>query len=115
MTLDDKMVDPGADVYYSKEFRDVLEAHMAYLRGLTSTVSSLVDGHDADVYNGDLFGYLQYKGMAPMYHWVTMRLNNFYTPIEFGRATKSLLIPNTSEIDALRQSFKSTGTGVIDL
>lgn len=114
MKINDKMVDPGAEVYYSKEFRDMMESHMAYLRALPSTQADLVQPLDADVWNGDLFGYLTYKKIPMKYQWVIMRVNNFYTPLDFSKTTTQLLIPSFSEVDSLRQSWKATSTGVID-
>lgn len=114
MKIDEKMQDPGADVYYSKEFRDTLEAHMAWLRVQDGGQIDDVEPQKADVYDGDLFGYLIFLKINPRYHWVVMRANNMFSPTEFGPGVTSLLIPKLSLIETLRQAQKSTGTGTID-
>lgn len=114
MKIDDKMQEPGPDVYYSKEFRDTLEAHMAWLRVQAGAQFDEVEAQKADVYDGDLFGYLIYLKINPRYHWVVMRANNFFSPTQFGPGVTQLLIPKLSLVDTLRQSQKSSGTGTID-
>lgn len=114
MKIDELMQDPGPDVYYSKEFRDTLEAHMAWLRVQDGVQYDDVSPQKADVYDGDLFGYLIYRNINPRHHWVVMRANNMFSPTEFGPGVEQLLIPKLSLIDTLRQAQKSSGTGSID-
>lgn len=115
MKVDEHMYEIGADVFYSKEFRDTLESHMDYFRKSRDTRAMDVDPQKAEVYDGDLFGFLLYAKIAPKLHWVVMRVNNFFSPTEFGPGVTSLLIPKTGDIESLRQSQKSSGTGTITL
>ncbi len=115
MKIDDRMYSPGADVYYSKEFRDTLESHMDYFRKSSQTRILEVDQHKANVYDGDLFGFLLYSKIEPYLHWVIMRVNNMFSPFEFGPGVTNLMIPQDTLVEQLRQSQKSTGTGSIAL
>jgi hypothetical protein len=110
MAIDSQMFSPGADIYYDPAFRDTLEANMAHLRNSDKTTARSVDSHRATVYEGDLFGYLLELGIAPHLHFVTMRVNKFFSPYEFGVHVTQLRIPDNQEIDVIRQSQKSGGS-----
>jgi len=113
--IDDLMVQPGPDVFYTKEFRDTLEAHMAYFRSSPDVKPLDVDPLQAEVYAGDLFGFLQYAGVEMKYHWLTMRLNNYFSPTEFGPGVTTLLRLEPRVIEQLRQTQKSAATGTITM
>ena len=115
MKIDERMQDPGPDVYYSKTFRDTLEAHMNWFRTHPDTSVEQVEPHQADIYDGDLFGYLIYLKIDPRYHFVVMRVNNFFSPTDFGPGVVELLVPKLGLVDTLRQTQKSAGTGSIEL
>lgn len=113
--IDADMYDAGADIWYSKEFRDTLESHMAYFRTAASTQPVDVDPQKAEVYDGDLFGYLLFIKAEPRHHFAIMRVNNWFSPTEFGPGVEVIYIPNVTEMEQLRQSQKSTGTGTITM
>lgn len=115
MKIDELMADAGPDVFYTKEFRDTLEAHMSYFRTSDSVRTLDVDPLQAEVYDGDLFGFLQYAGIELKYHWITMRLNNFFSPTEFGPGITTLKRLEPRIIEQLRQSQKSAATGTITM
>lgn len=110
MKIDKLMLKYGPDVYYEKAFMDTLEAHMEYLRNSPKTQSISVDSHKAVIYEGDLYGYLLEERIQPQYFWTIMRMNNFYSPHEFGPTTESLVIPNFADVDILRQTQKISST-----
>lgn len=106
-SIHSRMLKVGSEVYYTKAFKDVLEAHMGYLRTHQNTRNLPINDHDKMVYRGDLGGYLN-SVKTPLYlHWVIMRMNNMYSMYEFGPDTQTLLIPEESTIDKLRQQFVS--------
>lgn len=115
MKIDDLMEEPGPDVFYSKEFRDTLEAHMAYFRTSSAAKEFDVEPLQAEVYDGDLFGFLQYMGIEAKYRWFIMRLNNFFSPTEFGPGIATLLRMDTRSLEQLRQTQRSSATGTITM
>lgn len=108
MKIDDLLIKEGPQDYYDPSFRDVLEAHMSYLRSSTNTYSAQVTPHDTIVYNQDLYGFLLEKNVPMHLHWLVMRINNFYSPYDFTDGCTSLLIPNGKDVDKLRQSWRTT-------
>ena len=77
--IDKLAVPPGADVWYSDAFRNVLEDHMTVLR---SNLGELVrvDQFDLIRYQFDLFGlYRQYQ-VEEQHLWATMRMNGLSDP-----------------------------------
>ena len=105
MKVDDYMVNSGNSDYFNPLFRYTLEAHVPYLVGLPSTRSISVDPHDTIVYNQDLYGYLLAVGVLQCYHWITMRVNGYFSPTEFDSSATLILIPNSNELESLRQSW----------
>lgn len=110
MKINSLMFSPGADLYYDKAFRDTMEAHMEYFRSSRKTQVYDVDPQRAVVYQGDLFGFLLEIKIQPQYHWIVMRMNNFFSPYEFGPQVHSLMIPSNAEVDRLKQTQKIGGS-----
>lgn len=102
-------INRGNDVFYSKAFMDVIESHLIYFRANTKSTVANVDPKKADIYDGDLFGYLNEQGIAQEFHWIIMRINNLYSNSEFGPQVKILLIPDENEIEQIRSMFIATG------
>ena len=109
MEIDRLMIDYGDNVFYTKKFMDVLEAHMPYLRTSSKTLKITVDLNDAYIYDSDFFGYLNKRNIQVKYHWIFMRVNNFYSPMEFNPDILSLLVPNEQEISQIRNTYSSSG------
>lgn len=53
-----------------------------------------IDAMDAYQFEGDLFSLLAKHNIPAFYHWITMRLNDFYSPTEFNESHRLLLIPD---------------------
>lgn len=105
------MFTTGPSDYYTDAFRQVLEDHMWYLRGITSTQPQTVSPQEAWQNEGDLYGFLAGKlNIEPQYHWVVMRLNNFTSPTQFGKHVNQLLIPSFTLIEQLRSAFNTAST-----
>lgn len=106
--IDTLMITPGADIYYSDDFHNVLEDHMTYLRGLSSTTKTSVSPIDVIRYQADLFGLLGSMGINPFMHWIVMRMSNIYSPAKVPVDLAYVLVPNESVIVALQQTIKTT-------
>ncbi len=102
-------IDNGEDVFYTKGFMDVLESHLNYFRSNLNLRVIEIQPKKADIYNGDLFGYLNELNISPQYHWLVMRINNYYCNSEFGPGKKYLQIPNNGELEQIRSVYTATG------
>ncbi len=108
MQVDKLMFEEGSSDFYDPSFRNTLEAHLAHLRTSRDTFPVNVLQHSTVVYNQDLFGYLNEIKTPAHLHWLTMRLNNFFSPYDFNSDCTRLLIPSSKEVESLRQSWKTT-------
>lgn len=104
MDVDALMVDDGPPIYYDGAFRNVLEDHMTFLRTHPLTQVLVVDPAQAYRFEGDLFGLLSRYNLPPHFHWVTMRMNKMSTPTEASASLSSLLIPDHTTVEHIRQS-----------
>lgn len=109
MDIDRLGFDPGTKEFYTKEFMDVLESHLAYLKNRSDTYTVQIDTKRAVVYEGDFYGYLNEIKIEPQYHWVIMRLNDMHASTEFNSAMTELHVPNKAEINAIFMAHKATG------
>lgn len=109
MDINKLAINTGDDLYYTKGFMDVLEAHMQYLRSSTKTTSYAVDKDIAYIYQGDLYGYLNYRGVSQKLHWIAMRLNGYYSPFEFKPTVDYLMIPSSQDVELIKISYMNSG------
>lgn len=109
MKVDGLMIVPGDDIFYSKGFMDVLEAHLDYLKKSTLTNVFIVDKDLAYPYIADFYGYLSFRGIAPKNHWVCMRLNGYLSPFDFKADVDTLMIPSSQDIEMIRSSYVNSG------
>lgn len=98
---------PGNKVYYEQGFRVLLEDHMTYLKGLSTTRTINIDLHNAYKFQGDLDGLLNEFRIKPEIHYIVMRMNNFTSPSEYTPDILTLLIPDDQEISRIRSSYKT--------
>lgn len=108
MKIDSLMISEGPAIYFDLGFRNVLEDHMTYLRTHGQTRDQVVDKGAAYKYEYDLFGFLSMAGIAPHLHWVVMRMNNMTSPMEFGMHNETLLVPEATVVDKIRQAHMTT-------
>jgi hypothetical protein len=109
MALVNLMVDPGPDIFYNPEFRNVLEDHMTFLRENHSHVV-MVRPDQAFQWRGDFFGLLgnlNQEKVPRQYHWLVMRLNQYTSPTQFTEDTPAILVPDYSVIEKIAQSHNS--------
>jgi hypothetical protein len=106
MALTNLMVDPGPDIFYDPEFRNVLEDHMSYLRENYCQVVVL-QPDEAYQWRGDFFGLLSQKGVPRQYHWLVMRLNQYTSPNQFTEDIQVMLFPDYTVVEKIAQSHNS--------
>jgi hypothetical protein len=103
------LFNPGPSVYFTDAFRRVMEDHMGFLRTHPATQLVVVSAQDSDwAFEHDLFGFLQNIGVAPRFHWVAMRMNNYTDPTEFGASASLLLLPPQNVIEQIRSAYMTS-------
>lgn len=107
-TIDYLMLSEGANVYYTDGFRNVLEAHMTYLRSHPSTRVLDVTPKQAEKYEYDLIGLLNELQIPVHLHWVVARVNNFNSLNEVPADLVRLLTPDPKEITQLQQTYQTS-------
>ena len=107
MQIDTLMLDPGSAIYYDDDFRRVLEDHMTVLRTAQSTRVLNILQADAYKYEYDLYSLLLQYAVPAYMHWIVMRVNNMTAPTDATRTITSLLYPNATLINQIRQSHLS--------
>lgn len=113
MLVNNEMVTDGSSDYYDDDFRNVLESHLQYFRTLGTTSQVSIAPNDTGVYDKNLFGFLMSRKIKPCYHWFIMRLNNMFSPTEFTAGVDSLLLPDDTSLDKVRQSWNSSKSNVL--
>ncbi len=98
----------GADIYYSEDFRIVLETHMEWLKKHSTTVSRHVQPNEADKFEGDLSGYLINVNIERYLHWVIMRMNGMFSNTDFHVGFTVLLLPDPNTLDEIRQLYMTS-------
>lgn len=106
LRLRDSLQVDGPDVFYDQTFRDVLEMHIPYFRA-NYTHSLTVETPAAQRHQGDFQGLLIELGVAPRYHWFTMRLNGLHNPTEYDKEMLTVLIPEFSAIETLKTRHRT--------
>lgn len=107
MKLLDSLINPGADVYYSAEFRNVLEDHMTYLRTHPDNTVVTVAPNIGYKYIGDLAGVLHHYNVPYNLHWIVMRMNHMTSPIDYRDTMLNLDIPSFTAVERLRTTHMS--------
>ena len=90
-----------------RRFRDVLEDHIPNILSQTNTSVREVSFVERNKWRGDMFGFLNTKGIDPDLHWITMRINGFLNPNEFPDGKETILVPNIQYINSLLARFET--------
>lgn len=102
MKVDLMMDAAGGDVYYSNEFKMVLESHLGYFRRLPTTKLFDIDPKLAYMYEYDLSGLLTAMRVDKKYHWLIMVMNGIKSPFDVTQTLKTLVMPAFSEVEKVK-------------
>lgn len=108
MQIDALMLNDGPTIYYDEDFRNVMEDHMTLLRTSATTQVIAVDPGKAYKYEFDLWGFLTEYNVPVELHWIAMRMNQMTSPMDFGPAVETMLIPDPGVISKIQQSHSTT-------
>lgn len=65
-----------------------------------------VNANLAKTYTGDFYGLLQEIGIEAKFHWITMRINNLKSSMDYDGLTTTILVPNFNLIEKSVNSIK---------
>ena len=105
MQISNLMINDGASVYYDIKFRNIIEDHLTFLKNSNEITEISIEPSMAYKYEGDLFGLLFHYKLTFEYHWITMRLNNMTNPNQLRNTVTSLLIPNRTILERLKNVY----------
>lgn len=96
-----------ADTFYDARFKLLLEQHLEMLKKSKGGNFMTVTPHDNEVWQGNLFGYLQSKNVPVYQHWIIMRMNGMDSTLDFHGDYAQLLLPDAESISRLRELFNT--------
>lgn len=98
----------GAAVYYTPQWRQMIETHLLWLRQRTDNQVLTVTPAQAYRYEGDLMGLLTEMRVAPVYHWLIMRMNGWDAPTDYTSDIQTLVLPNYQVVEQLTNVHRTT-------
>lgn len=109
MKVNSFLQSPGPDVFYTEEFKKVLEDHIQYLKNHPQTTPLEMTPRDSEKWRWNISGYLT-TIVPPQHVWIIMRINGFISDIDYDGSQMSLLIPPVSALDDIRQRYYTKHT-----
>lgn len=97
----------GAAVFYTPEWRKLVEDHLQWLRGSGEMDVVIIDDHLAYKYRGDFDGALLELGVPQERHWVALRVNGMTNSTDYTGQAGSIMIPSTETLNRLFQVYRS--------
>lgn len=105
MSINALAVNEGHESFYDPRFHQMLETYMDYLRKHPGTVTLNLSPHDVYKYQGDWAGLLNNLKIPWEYHWAILRINGFANVCNVDQELSSILVPDLSVLDNIRQFF----------
>lgn len=101
--------DFGPSIYYTAEFRKVLEDHIPYLKQHPQTTTIVVPKADLEQFKYNLSGFLSRK-IAPHLVWIVMRINGYLHNSQFDGTEEVLTVPSPLAIEEIRRMYTTRHT-----
>lgn len=100
----------GPDVFYTDDFRSMIEANLEYIRASGDVQAITVEPAERAKYESDFYSLLNEKGIDHHMHWVVMRMNGMMHPGEYTIEMAQFIIPDRGVIDTLRSRHMTIHT-----
>lgn len=98
--------------YFSAGFRAIIEDHLQILRNTAKLHTVEVSGFQELKYQGDFYGLLRDMGIDHDYHWITLRLNDLHSPMDYQGNLVNIKIPKIDYIKFLLRRYKNSNAFV---
>lgn len=109
MGLINNLTNPGSDIYYSQDFRNIFEDHLNYILNTKqlNITTKTVDPNTAARFAGDFRGLMLEMNIAPELHWFNMRLNGYTSTSDYDGSKTTVDVIDPSVISSLMSSYKT--------
>jgi hypothetical protein len=105
--LTDRIDVSTPEVYYDPKFRLLIEQHLSSLINYRGNVYLTLTPMEAEVWQGNLYGYLFSQGVPIHQHWIIMRMNGMDSTLDFSNELETLILPDMEQINRLRELFNT--------
>lgn len=106
-SLTEYMSDPVPAIWYSNDFKAVIEDHLIRLRERNS-VTYPISTDEGFPHKGDLYSLFTTRNIASKYHWIIMRLNGYTCPYHYKGEAFDLVIPDEDFIESIYDSYRNS-------
>lgn len=107
MKLIENIRDPGPSIYYSKEFKNMVEDHLEYLINLSDVTIKILPPMISYKYASDLTGLLYHLNIPAYLHYVIMRINRYKNYTDFKGDETHIKIITSTPIVQLTNTLKT--------
>lgn len=116
LTVQSTIRRPTSNLYFDPAFRRTLEQHLPLLRLHPDATIETIPADEVYRFEGDFYGLLLVKQVDPSYHWITLRLNHWTHPSQFGqlihdpyqeRYDVDIQMPPTRVIEQIKKHYKT--------
>jgi len=113
LTVMSLATNPGDPLYYTEEFRRVIETHLNILKR-SNVQLERISNDKVYQFEGNFYGLLNELGVAANLHWIYLRVNEMENPNQFGKAMRDpqnrevvfdLIHPNPNAISNIRALY----------
>lgn len=101
--------DSGPSIFYTAEFRKVLEDHIPFLKQHPQTTTMIVPKADLEQFKYNLSGFLSRK-VSPHLVWIVMRINGYLHNSQFDGTQETLTVPAANAIEEIRRMYTTRHT-----
>lgn len=95
-------------IYGTEEFAVLLESHLTYLKNLSSVVVRTVTAQQGAKFRGDFYGLLKSMQVQENLHYLTLRINNLFSPEDYQGDQLNILIPPAEKLGLLGNIANTT-------
>lgn len=110
MAISELQIDYGDPYLYSIGFRNLIENHIGVIKAHQTTTYRPLTGHIEIVWRGDFYGLLQAIGVPQDLFWITLRVNDLHSSIDYSGDKQVILIPSLEYIKNLLQTYLNSTT-----
>lgn len=109
MSLINKLLNPGPDVYYDPAFRIVFEDHLNFIlnNNRTSIMVQTTDENTAARFAGDWRGLMLALSQVPHMAWFQMRINGYSSTSDYDGKQVNIHLLDIAVIEKLVGQFKT--------
>lgn len=104
--LVDQLVIPS-QIQADRNYYELQETHLHYLRTDPETYEMELDPLTADVWVGDFYGLLNQLRIDKKFAYLIMRINGYTSASDFNGDRKTLLIPSPTAVSRIVTQYSS--------